>query len=260
MREEETMLTTHHLTCLFDADHGIRDITLSIGAGERVGLIGANGAGKTTLLRCLVGLLPAEGTLTVAGLPMTPAHLPAIRRAVGYVLQDPDDQLFMPTVLEDMIFGPVNAGVPREEAIRRADACLAELGLTSLRGRQNHRLSGGEKKMASIAVILTMAPSILLFDEPSAYLDPGNRRRLISLLMSRHETQVIASHDLDMIAETCDRVVVMDKGRLVCDGRVSEVLTDKALLEAHGLELPFCLQPVPGRLKPQPASDGVRKP
>ena len=253
------MIEMKHVTKMFDESHGIRDISLSIGAGERVGLIGSNGAGKTTLLRCLVGLLPAEGELTVAGLAMTPANLKAIRASVGYVLQDPDDQLFMPTVLEDMIFGPVNTGVNREEAVRRADACLTELGLEALRDRQNHRLSGGEKKMASIAVILTMAPSILLFDEPSAYLDPGNRRRLISLLMSRSETLVIASHDLDMIAETCDRVLLMDKGRLVRDGGVSEVLTDKALLEAHGLELPFCLQPVPDRLRPQPVTDSTRQ-
>ena len=212
-----------------------------------MGLIGANGAGKSTIMKLMLGLLPAQGEILVDGMPVTKQNLPPIRRKIGFVLQDSDNQMFMPTVYEDMIFGPRNYGLSREEADARVDRVLRELGLENLKHRHNHKISGGEKRMAAIATILAMEPEMIVMDEPSTALDPVNRRRVISTINSRKETKLIASHDLDMILDTCQRVILLNHGRIVADGEAETVLRDQALLEANRMELPFCLQGWKGR-------------
>ena len=219
----------------------IEGVTFDVNDGEKVGLIGANGAGKSTLLKCVPGLLQASGTITVGGLAVNRENLAEIRRKVGYVLQDPDSQMFMPKVIDDMIFGPVNYGLSREEAEAQADRVLEELGMTRLRDRYNHRISGGEKRMAAIATVLAMGPDIMLMDEPSSSLDPRNRRALINTIKRLDRTMLIASHDLDMILDICSRVILLDGGGLIADGKAADILRDRELLEAHSLELPLSL-------------------
>ena len=219
----------------------LEGVTFEVNDGEKVGLIGANGAGKSTLLKCVPGLLQASGTITVGGLAVNRENLAEIRRKVGYVLQDPDSQMFMPKVIDDMIFGPVNYGLSREEAEAQADRVLEELGMTRLRDRYNHRISGGEKRMAAIATVLAMGPDIMLMDEPSSSLDPRNRRALINTIKRLDRTMLIASHDLDMILDICSRVILLDGGKLIADGKAADILRDRELLEAHSLELPLSL-------------------
>ncbi len=220
----------------------VENLTFSIGKGESVGLIGANGAGKSTMMKLLLGLLTGEGQITVDGLSMNKQNLPAIRRKVGFVLQDSDNQMFMPTVYEDMIFGPRNYGLSKEETDRRVDKVLGRLGLQDLKHRYNHKISGGEKRMAAIATILAMEPETILMDEPSTALDPVNRRTVINTIRNLPQTKLIASHDLDMILDTCQRVILLSHGKIVADGKAEDILQDKALLEANRMELPFCLQ------------------
>ena len=223
------------------------NLSFHIRKGETVGLIGANGAGKSTIMKLMLGLLPAQGEILVDGMPVTKQNLPPIRQKIGFVLQDSDNQMFMPTVYEDMIFGPRNYGLSREEADARVDRVLRELGLENLKHRHNHKISGGEKRMAAIATILAMEPEMIVMDEPSTALDPVNRRRVISTINSRKETKLIASHDLDMILDTCQRVILLNHGRIVADGEAETLLRDQALLEANRMELPFCLQGWKGR-------------
>ena len=223
------------------------NLSFHIRKGETVGLIGANGAGKSTIMKLMLGLLPAQGEILVDGMPVTKQNLPPIRQKIGFVLQDSDNQMFMPTVYEDMIFGPRNYGLSREEADARVDRVLRELGLENLKHRYNHKISGGEKRMAAIATILAMEPEMIVMDEPSTALDPVNRRRVISTINSRKETKLIASHDLDMILDTCQRVILLNHGRIVADGEAEAILRDQALLEANRMELPFCLQGWKGR-------------
>lgn len=223
------------------------NLNFHIRKGETVGLIGANGAGKSTIMKLMLGLLPAQGEILVDGMPVTKQNLPPIRQKIGFVLQDSDNQMFMPTVYEDMIFGPRNYGLSREEADARVDRVLRELGLENLKHRHNHKISGGEKRMAAIATILAMEPEMIVMDEPSTALDPVNRRRVISTINSRKETKLIASHDLDMILDTCQRVILLNHGRIVADGEAETILRDQALLEANRMELPFCLQGWKGR-------------
>ena len=225
----------------------IDNLSFHIRKGETVGLIGANGAGKSTIMKLMLGLLPAQGEILVEGMPVTKQNLSVIRQKIGFVLQDSDNQMFMPTVYEDMIFGPRNYGLTREEADARVDRVLKELGLESLKHRHNHKISGGEKRMAAIATILAMEPEMIVMDEPSTALDPVNRRRVISTINSRKETKLIASHDLDMILDTCQRVILLNHGRIVADGEAETILRDQALLEANRMELPFCLQGWKGR-------------
>ena len=223
------------------------NLSFHIRKGETVGLIGANGAGKSTIMKLMLGLLPAQGEILVDGMPVTKQNLPPIRQKIGFVLQDSDNQMFMPTVYEDMIFGPRNYGLSREEADARVDRVLRELGLENLKHRHNHKISGGEKRMAAIATILAMEPEMIVMDEPSTALDPVNRRRVISTINSRKETKLIASHDMDMILDTCQRVILLNHGRIVADGEAETILRDQALLEANRMELPFCLQGWKGR-------------
>ena len=220
----------------------LRDISFQIQDGESVGLIGANGAGKSTLMKLLLGLLsPTSGAILVDGLPVEKANLYEIRRRLGFVLQDSDNQMFMPTVYEDMVFGPLNYGLSREEADRRADEVLSRLGLQELKHRHNHRISGGEKRMAAIAVILAMEPQAVLMDEPTSALDPCNRRLVINIVRDMTQTRLIASHDLDMILDTCGRVILLSGGGIAADGPAEAILRDRALLETNRLELPLSL-------------------
>lgn len=237
------MIELQNVSFSYDAAQPVvENLSFSIQKGESVGLIGANGAGKSTVMKLLLGLLSGSGRITVDGLPMCKQNLSAIRRKIGFVLQDSDNQMFMPTVYEDMIFGPRNYGLSQEEAEQRVDAVLEKLGLQALKHRYNHKISGGEKRMAAIATILAMEPEAILMDEPSTALDPVNRRTVIRTVNALPQTKLIASHDLDMILDTCQRVILLSHGRIAADGAAETILRDRALLEANRMELPFCLQ------------------
>ena len=219
----------------------LEGISFEVADGEKAGLIGANGAGKSTLMKCVPGLLDAAGVITVGGLKVCKENIAEVRKKVGYVLQDSDNQMFMPKVIDDMIFGPVNYGLSRDEAEAQADRVLEQLDITRLRDRYNHRISGGEKRMAAIATVLAMEPDVMLMDEPSSSLDPRNRRAVINTINGLNKTMLIASHDLDMILDTCSRVILLDRGIVIADGRTEDILRDRELLEAHSLELPLSL-------------------
>ena len=236
------MIECKNVSFSYEKDRPVlRDLSFHIGKGESVGLIGANGAGKSTLMKVLLGLQFARGEVLVDGVAVEMATLPQIRRKLGYVLQNSDNQMFMPTVYEDMTFGLLNYGMSREAAEEQVDAVLAQLGLAELKHRYNHKLSGGEKRMAAIATVLAMEPEALLMDEPCSALDPCNRRTVIRTICSLPQTKLIASHDLDMILDTCERVILLSGGKIVADGPANVILRDRALLEANRLELPLCL-------------------
>ena len=220
----------------------IRDLSFRVAEGESVGLIGANGAGKSTVMKLLLGLLTGEGQILVDGTAVTKQTLPEIRRKLGFVLQNSDNQMFMPTVYEDMIFAPLNYGLSREETEARVERVLKALGLEDLKHRHNHRISGGEKRMAAIATILAMEPEVILMDEPTSALDPYNRRVVINTIRSLPQTKIITSHDLDMILDTCDRVILLSHGEIAADGPADTILRDRDLLEANRMELPLRLQ------------------
>ena len=220
----------------------LNDLSFRIGDGESVGLIGANGAGTSTVMTVLLGLLPCEGKVLVDGVEVGRGTLYEVRRKLGFVLQNSDHQMFMPTVYEDLIFGPLNYGASRVEAEARADAALERLGIPELKHRHNHKLSGGEKRMAAIATILAMEPEAILMDEPTAALDPYNRRLVIRIIRSLAQTKLITSHDLDMIRDTCSRVILLSGGTIAADGAAETILRDRALLEANRMELPLSLQ------------------
>ena len=236
------MIEFQHVSFAYEKGRSvIEDLSFRIGDGESVGLIGANGAGKSTVMKLMLGLLAGEGKILVDGSELNRANLSQIRRKLGFVLQNSDNQMFMPTVYEDMMFGPLNYMLSREEAERRVDAVLERLGLQALKHRHNHRISGGEKRMAAIATVLAMEPETSLMDEPTSALDPYNRRIVINTIRELGQTKLISSHDLDMILETCDRVILLSEGRIAADGPAERVLRDRALLEAHHLELPLRL-------------------
>ncbi|MBQ6386985.1 MAG: ABC transporter ATP-binding protein [Lachnospiraceae bacterium] len=227
----------------------LSSVSFEIGEGENVGLIGANGAGKSTAMKLLLGLAGpgageagTGGSVFVDGLPVIPGNLARIRRKLGFVLQNSDNQMFMPTVFEDVIFGLLNSGMSRGDAERRADAVLEQLGISNLKHQYNHRISGGEKRMAAIAAVLAMDPEVLLMDEPTSALDPYNRRVVINVIRALPGTKIITSHDLDMIYDTCGRVILLSGGRVAADGPAEEILRDRALLEANRMELPLRFQ------------------
>ena len=209
----------------------VEGLSFSIQKGESVGLIGANGAGKSTIMKLLLGLLSGDGQILVDGLELNKKNLAAVRQKIGFVLQDSDNQMFMPTVYEDMCFGPLNYGLSREETDARVDAVLKSLGIEKLKHCYNHKISGGEKRMAAIATILAMEPEAILMDEPSTALDPVNRRTVINTIRRLPQTKLIASHDLDMILDTCQRVILLSGGKIVADGPVEEILYNRELLE-----------------------------
>ena len=219
----------------------LRDLSFRIEDGEAVGLIGANGAGKSTVMKLLLGLLQGEGKILVNGVEVRRDTLGEIRKKLGFVLQNSDNQMFMPTVYEDMIFAPLNYMLSREEADARVDAVLARLHLEDLKHRYNHKISGGEKRMAAIATILAMEPEAIMMDEPSSALDPYNRRLVINTIRELSQTKLITSHDLDLILDTCGRVILLSNGRIAADGPAQELLRDRALLEANRMELPLSL-------------------
>lgn len=215
------------------------DVSLSVAAGEHVAIVGPNGAGKSTLLLHLNGILePSAGTLSIGGLDVAPGNLPEIRRRVGLVFQDPDDQLFMPTLLEDVAFGPLCHGAASAEAEALANEALESVGLDQVDPhRAAHHLSGGEKRRAALATVLSMDPGVLALDEPSAALDGRGRRQIASILRARHQTLIVVTHDVEFAAAICPRAILIDDGRLIFDGYTSQLLDDDKLLAAHGLEL-----------------------
>jgi cobalt/nickel transport system ATP-binding protein len=219
-----------------DGHTALQDVSLNLCAGEKVALVGPNGAGKSTLMLHLNGILTGEGTISVGGMALEKKNLPVIRAMVGMVFQNPDDQLFSPTVFEDVAFGPLHMGLPEDEVRRRVDAALQRVRMESYAERLSHHLSVGEKKRIAIATVLSMDPQVLVLDEPSAGLDPRARRALINLLREMPITMLVSTHDLAMAREVFPRMVIMDEGRIVADGSTAELMKDEKLLEAHGLE------------------------
>ena len=222
-----------------DGFEALRGIHLRIGRGEKVALVGPNGAGKSTLMLHLNGInLPTHGAVRIGGTPVDRKSVKRIRAEVGLVFQDPDDQLFSPTVFEDVAFGPLHMGVPEVEIHERVERALAAVGMSGSERRLPHRLSLGQRKRVALATVLSMDPSVLVFDEPSAGLDPRGRRELIALLRSLDQTMLVSTHDMRLVSEVFPRVVVMDGGLIVGDGPTAEILADDVFLEAHGLERP----------------------
>ena len=229
-----------------DGNEAVKDVSFVIHHGESVGVIGSNGAGKSTLLMLLMGVLfPDEGEVLVGDILVTKKTLPMIRKSLGMVFQDPDDQLFMATVYEDVAFGPRNYKLEEPEVDTRVKNALDLVGIPHLADRVPFKLSGGEKRSASIATVLSMQPDLLILDEPTAALDPKSRRRIMKLLKGFQHTKIITSHDLDMVYEMCDRIIVLKNGEVVADGKTTEILTDAKLLDKCGLELPLALQGCP---------------
>ena len=222
-------------------------VTLAVQPGERVALAGPNGAGKSTLVLAMAGFLRAEGTIRVAGHTLTPGSARDVRRHLGLVFQEAEDQLFMPRLGDDVAFGPATMGLAPEQVRTRVREALAAVGLAGCEDRVPYHLSVGEKRRAALATVLAMRPQILVLDEPSADLDPRGRRRLIDLLGGLEATLLVITHDLDLAVETCERTVVVDAGRVVADGPTAEVLADAALAAAHGLEVPQALAGQGGR-------------
>ena len=219
-----------------DGHTALRGVSLKLCAGDKVALVGPNGAGKSTLMLHLNGILGGRGEIEVGGLRLSPDRLPVIRAMVGLVFQNPDDQLFSPTVFEDVAFGPLHMGLPEDEVRARVDSALEAVRMSAYRDRLSHHLSVGEKKRIAIATVLSMNPKILVLDEPSAGLDPRARRTLINLLRDLPITMLVSTHDMALVRELFPRTVVMDEGQVVADGLTMEILEDEKLLEAHGLE------------------------
>jgi energy-coupling factor transporter ATP-binding protein EcfA2 len=266
------ILKVEHLSyCYPSGQVALRDVSFTVRINEIVGLVGPNGAGKTTLLLHLNGLLTGvrdtesearraggfpgspmasvtQGAaehgapVDVLGMPVTPPNFSEIRRNVGVMFQDPDDQLFCPTVRDDVAFGPLNLEFPRAEVCRRVDEALAAVGLSGFEDRRPHELSFGEKRRVCLAGVLACEPALLALDEPSSNLDPRSRRGLIKILKSCKAAQIIASHDLEMVVELCERVIVLDQGQIQADGPTREILGNESLMLRHGLEVPLSIR------------------
>ncbi|NMD71087.1 ABC transporter ATP-binding protein [Bacillus sp. DNRA2] len=236
-----------------DGHEALNNLSFTIYHGESVGIIGANGAGKSTLLMLLMGVFfPENGQVLVGDVQITKKTLPLIRRRLGMVFQDPDDQLFMTSVYDDVAFGPRNFQLKESEVESRVNKALEMVGIPHLKDRAPFKLSGGEKRAAAIASVVSMEPDILIMDEPSSALDPKSRRRLINLLNEFNHTKIITSHDLDMVLDTCDRVIVIKDGKVAAEGNTMEILANADLLDECGLEIPLSLQNCPtcGSTKP----------
>lgn len=232
-------IEVHHLSFSYPDGHpALRDVSLIIQPCEKVALVGPNGAGKSTLILHLNGILNGQGELCVAGLPVIKENLGRVRARVGLVFQSPDDQLFSPTVYEDIAFGPRYQGLPENEVKTRVDEALEVVHMQDYARRVSHHLSMGEKKRIAIATVLSMKPEVLVLDEPTAGLDPRARRSLIRLLDDLPLTMLVSTHDMQMVKELFPRMVIMDHGEIVADGDTLSLLDDIALLDAHGLERP----------------------
>ena len=229
-----------------DNTHALGGISFRIRHGESVAIVGANGAGKSTLLLHLNGYLtPTAGEVRIGDFPLTKETLQEVRRTVGMVFQDPDDQLFMSTVYDDVAFGPLNLGLPLDEVNSRVAAALEIVGVLDLRDRPPHRLSSGQKRRVAIATVLSMSPDILVMDEPTAGLDPRARRQVIELLKSFKHSKIIATHDLDMVLDVCERTIIINEGRVEADGPTAEIFQDEKLLTGCHLEKPLRMQSCP---------------
>lgn len=220
-----------------DGYEAVKDISFKITHGERVALLGRNGAGKSTLILLTNGLLlPSAGEVNIGDIPVTKKTLPLVRQSVGMVFQNPDDQLFMPTVEEDVAFGPLNMGLPSYEIQRRITNALNMVGASDLKNKSSMQLSGGQRRRVAIATVLSMEPSILVLDEPSSNLDLIARRDLINVLKEFSHTQLIATHDISLVRELCHRVIVIEKGEIIADGKTDEVLQDNGIKKVLGIE------------------------
>ncbi len=231
-----------------DGRKALHGINLTVNRGDTAGLIGHNGAGKSTLIMLLNGVFTGKGTIKIAGMTLEKKNLKEIRKSVGVVFQNPDDQLFMPTVFDDIAFGPLNFGLSSEEVKKRVGEVLKSMNLEGFDDRMPHHLSTGEKKRVSIATVLAMKPSIIILDEPSSNLDPKGRRELIKLLKTIEGTKIIATHDLELVMEICNKVILMGKGYVVAAGKTSEILSDEKLLEENDLEKPLSLMVREGKV------------
>jgi cobalt transport protein ATP-binding subunit len=224
--------------CYPDGTPALRGVELTVRPGERVALVGPNGAGKSTLLLHLNGMLRGQGEVAVRGVPVSEKTLRRVRALVGLVFQNPDDQLFSPTVYEDVAYGPLYMGLPKEEIRQRVVAALAAVEMSGFEGRMPHHLSIGQKKRIALATVLSMDPAILALDEPSAGLDPRARRTLVDLLNGLPQTLIASTHDMRLVRDVFDRMVIMEEGRILADAPASDLLADTDLLERHGLEAP----------------------
>ena len=258
---------SHHIIEMEDLHYGYPDgtqvlqgISFRITHGEKVALVGANGAGKSTLLLQLNGcLLPDSGRVRIGELPVTKKTLTHVRRTVGLVFQDPDDQLFMPLVYDDVAFGPLNLGLTPEEVESQVMRALAAVGAVHLKDRPPYHLSGGEKRAVAIAAVLSLTPAILVMDEPTSNLDPRTRRQLIELLKTFDHSLIIATHDMDMVLDLCPRTLVLKEGRIIADGPTPKIMQDEDLLASCSLEKPLRMQgcPVCNPADPGPMAGAV---
>ncbi len=218
-----------------DGRQALQDVSLVVSHGEKVAIIGPNGAGKSTLLLHLNGILQSNGAISLFGMTAESKNLKSIRNRVGLIFQDPDDQLFSPTVFDDVAFGPINMGLSKDEVQRRVTTALGQVGMAGYESRSSHHLSRGEKKRIATATVLSMNPEVLVIDEPTSDLDPRSKWSLVALLKGLPMTQIITTHDLEILKTLCERTVVLDQGTIVADGRTDDILANSALLEAHGL-------------------------
>ena len=226
-----------------DGTEALRGLSFRLEHGEAVGVVGANGAGKSTMLLALAGLvMPSGGSVNLGGTILSRNTVGEIRRRIGFLFQDPDDQLFMPTVFDDVAFGPLNQGLSASEVTDRVKTALEDVGAGRLAERPTYRLSGGEKRTVAIATVLSMMPDVLVMDEPSSSLDPGGRRLLIGLLKKFSHTRLVATHDLDLVLDVCPRTIVLSEGTLAADGPTASIFEDRDLLERCRLEPPLCMQ------------------
>jgi len=226
-----------------DTTPALKGISFTIVHGESVGFVGANGAGKSTLLQHLSGcIFPDSGEVRIGHVPINRKNLQSVRKRIGMVFQDPDDQLFMPRVFDDVAFGPLNLGFPEDEVRERVMTALSEVGAQHLSDRPPYKISGGEKRAVAIATVLSMSPDILLLDEPSSGLDPKSRRQLIHLLKGFSHTKIIATHDLDLVLDVCERTIVLNEGTISADGPTKSIFEDEKLLVRNNLEKPLTMQ------------------
>ena len=233
------VISVHDLHFSYHDHHAaLRGVSFDLCEGDKVALVGPNGAGKSTLMLHLNGILNGQGDVTVGNARISRDNLPAIRAMVGLVFQNPDDQLFSPTVFEDVAFGPLHMGLPKDEVLTRVESALNAVMMSDYRERMSHHLSVGEKKRIAIATVLSMNPQILVLDEPSAGLDPRARRTLINLLRELPITMLVSTHDMKLVDELFPRTIVMDEGLIVADGKTKEILANEKFLNEHGLEKP----------------------